>query len=140
MQKQQRVQEEAKAAINHAAAQMVKRLNHKFTPFQQGQKVWLEIKHHSNGYPSYKLAPKRHGPFKIHKVLSQLIYQLSLPKHMKIHSMFHASLLLPYHETEPHRPNYVDSPLEIVDDHEEYKLEAILAHKPWYGSTVYFIW
>jgi hypothetical protein len=139
MQKQQHVQEEAKAAMDHAAAQMAKRLNYKFTPFQQGQKVWLEMKHHSNGYLFHKLAPKQHKPFKIQKVLSRLVYQLSLSKHMKIHPMFHASLLLLYHETGPHGPNYVDTPSEIVDDHEEYELEAILAHKPWYRSTAYLI-
>jgi hypothetical protein len=130
MQKRQRVQEEAKAAMDHAAAQMAKRLNHKFTPFQQGQKVWLEMKHHSDGYPFCKLAPKRHGPFKIQKVLSRLVYQLTLSKHMKIHPVFHVSLLSPYHETEPHGPNYFDTPPEIVDDHKEYEPEAILAHKP----------
>jgi hypothetical protein len=65
MQKQQRVQKEAKAAMNHATAQMAKRLNHKFTLFQQGQKVWLEMKHHFNGYLFCKLALKQHRPFKI---------------------------------------------------------------------------
>jgi hypothetical protein len=70
MQKRQRAQEEAKAAMDHAAAQMAKRLNHKFTPFQQGQKVWLEMKHHSDGYSFCKLAPKQHRPFKVQKVLS----------------------------------------------------------------------
>jgi hypothetical protein len=118
---------------------MAKRLNHKFTPFQQGQKVWLKMKHHSDGYPFRKLAPKQHGSFKIQKVLSRLVYQLTLPKHMKIHPVFHASLLSPYHETELHGPNYFDTPPEIVDDHKEYELEAILAHKPWYGSTAYLI-
>jgi hypothetical protein len=97
------------------------------------------MKHHSNGYPFRKLAPKQHGPFKIQKVLSRLVYQLTLPKHMKIHPMFHASLLSPYHETEPHGPNYFDTPPEIVDDHEEYEPETILAHKPWYRSTAYLI-
>jgi hypothetical protein len=58
---------------------------------------------------------------------------------MKIHSVFHASLLSPYHETEPHGPNYFDTPPEIVDDYEKYKPEAILTHKPWYGSTAYLI-
>jgi hypothetical protein len=140
MQKQQCVQEEAKAAMDHAAAQMVKRLNHKFTLFQQGQKVWLKMKHHSNRYPFRKLAPKRHRPFKIQKVLSQLVYQLTLPKHMKIHPVFHASLLSPYHETELHGPNYFNTPPEIVDNHEKYQLKAILAHKPWYRSTAYLIW
>jgi hypothetical protein len=139
MQKRQRAQEEAKAAMDYVAAQIAKRLNHKFTPFQQGQKVWLEMKHHSDGYPFYKLAPKQHGPFRIQKVLSRLMYQLAPPKHMEIHPVFHASLLLSYHETEPHRPNYFDTPPKIVDDHKEYELEAILAYKPWYGSTAYLI-
>jgi hypothetical protein len=70
MQKRQHAQEEAKAVMDYAAAQMAKRLNHKFTPFQQGQKVWLEMKHHSDGYSFCKLAPKQHRPFKVQKVLS----------------------------------------------------------------------
>jgi hypothetical protein len=125
--------------MDHAAAQMAKRLNHKFTLFKQGQKVWLEMKHYSNRYPFRKLAPKRHGLFKIQKVLSQLMYQLTLPKHMKIHPVFHVLLLSPYHGTEPHGPNYFNTPPKIVDDHEEYEPEAILAHKPWYRSTAYLI-
>jgi hypothetical protein len=125
--------------MDHAAAQMAKRLNHKFTLFKQGQKVWLEMKHHFNGYLFRKLAPKRHGPFKIQKVLSRLVYQLALPKHMKIHPVFHASLLSLYYETELHGPNYFDTPPKIVDDHEEYEPEAILTHKPWYRSTAYLI-
>jgi hypothetical protein len=88
------------------------------------------MKHHSDGYPFRKLAPKQHGPFKIQKVLSRLVYQLTLPKHMKIHPVFHVSLLSLYHETEPHGPNYFDTPPEIVNNHEEYEPKAILAHKP----------
>jgi hypothetical protein len=49
---------------------------------------------------------------------------------MKIHSVFYASLLSPYYETESHESNYVDTPSEIVDDYEKYKPEAILAYKP----------
>jgi hypothetical protein len=130
MQRQQQAQEEVKAAIDHMAAQMAKRLNHKFTLFQQGQKVRLKMKHHSDRYPFQKLAPKQHGPFKIQKVLSQLMYQLALLKHRKIHSVFCASLLLSYHETEQHGLNYFDAPLEIVDSHKEYKPKAIIAYKP----------
>jgi hypothetical protein len=68
------------------------------------------------------------------------VYQLSFSKHIKIHPVFHASFLSPYLETELHGPNYFDVPPEIVDDHEEYKSEAILAYKPWYKSTAYLIW
>jgi hypothetical protein len=97
------------------------------------------MKHHSNRYPFCKLASKRHGLFKIQKVLSQLVYQLALPKHMKIHPVFYVLLLSSYHETELHGPNYFETPPEIVDNHKKYEPEAILAHKPWYGSTAYLI-
>jgi hypothetical protein len=58
---------------------------------------------------------------------------------MKIHPVFHASLLSPYHETEPYGPNYFDTSPEIVDNHKKYRPEAILAHKPWYGSMAHLI-
>jgi len=44
-----------------------------------GQKVWLEAKNLALPYGTVKLAPRRHGPFKITKVLSPVTYQLELP-------------------------------------------------------------
>ena len=43
--------------------------------------------------------------------------------------MFHSSLLSPFIETETHGPNYTNPLPDIVDGHEEYEVEAILAHK-----------
>lgn len=120
--------EEAKSALEYATAQMARRLNRKFTPFHEGQKVWLEMTHHEDGYPFRKLAPKRHGPFKIHKVLSKLVYKLALPSNTKIHPIVHASLLTSYLETAQHGKNFLEPPLDIVDGQEEYEVEAILAH------------
>jgi hypothetical protein len=57
--------------------------------------VWLEGKNLKTQYPSAKLAPKQYGPFKIDKEIGLGSYQLELPKHLKIHLVFHASLLTP---------------------------------------------
>ena len=47
--------------------------------YQAGDQVWLEGRNLRIDRPSAKLAPKRHGPFKIKKVLSPITYQLELP-------------------------------------------------------------
>ncbi|GJF00924.1 hypothetical protein PsYK624_172280 [Phanerochaete sordida] len=99
LRKRQRAQEEAGAALEYATAQMATHVCRHSQPFKEGQKVWLEITHCDDGYPFRKLDAKRHGPFKIAKVLSKLMYKLALPKTMKIHLVVHASLLSPYHET-----------------------------------------
>lgn len=95
--------------------------------------------HHEDGYPFKKLAPKRHGPFRIQKVLSRLVYKLALLSNTKIHPVVHASLLTPYHETAQHGKNFLEPPPDIVDGQEEYEVEAILAHRPWYGNTRYLV-
>ena len=72
------------------------------------------------------MAPKRHGPFKVKKALSPITYQLELPPQWKIHDVFHADLLTPYHETELHRPNFTKPPPDLIDGEEEYEIEEIL--------------
>ena len=74
--------------------------------WQIGEQVWLEGKNLSLPYGSAKLAPRWHSPFKIVKVMSPVAYELELPPQWCIHSVFHASLLTPYVETQAHGPNY----------------------------------
>ena len=76
--------------------------------------------------PTVKLAPKRHGPFKITRVLSPITYQLELPPQWKIHDVFHIDLLTPYHETETHGANFTQPPPDLIDGEEEYEVEEIL--------------
>ena len=73
-----------------------------------------------------KLAPKRHGPFKVTRVLSPINYQLELPPQWKIHDVFHVDLLTPYHETEVHGANFTQPPPDLIDGEEEYEVEEIL--------------
>ena len=94
--------------------------------YKTGDQVWLEGRNLRIDRPSVKLAPKRYGPFKIGKVLLPITYQLILPPQWKIHDVFHADLLTPYHETELHRPNFTKPPPDLIDGEEEYKVEEIL--------------
>jgi hypothetical protein len=94
--------------------------------FKEGDYVWLEGHNLHLDVPSTKLAPKRHGPFPIKRVLSPITYQLTLPGTWKIHDVFHVDLLTPYIETEFHGPNYTRPPPDLVQGTEEYEVEAIL--------------
>ena len=108
---------------------MTSRSMSRFTPWKVGDKVWLEATHLHLKYPSRKLAPKRHGPFKITHVLSPLTYQLQLLSTWKIHNIFHALLLSSYCSTEAHGPSFLNPPPDVINNEEEYEVEAILSHK-----------
>uniref|UniRef100_A0A0W0FSP0 Reverse transcriptase-rnase h-integrase n=1 Tax=Moniliophthora roreri TaxID=221103 RepID=A0A0W0FSP0_MONRR len=105
-------------------------LKRKLDVFEEGQKVWLEAKNLVTGYPSKKLAPKREGPFTILKVLGPVTYKLDLPHQWRIHPVFHAALLSPYKQTEAHGPSFAEPPPDLIDGFEEYKVEAIVGHRP----------
>ena len=47
--------------------------------FQVGDQVWLEATNLKMKHQKTKLNPKHHGPFKIIKEISQVMYQLQLP-------------------------------------------------------------
>jgi hypothetical protein len=94
--------------------------------FKEGDQVWLEGRNLHLDQPSAKLAPKRHGPFIIKRVLSPITYQLTLPHQWKIHDVFHVDLLTPYIETDFHGPNYTRPPPDLIDGEEEYEIESIL--------------
>ena len=67
--------------------------------FEVGDKVWL-LKGTNEKNRKKKLSNQMIGPFKIIKKVSNLAYELNLPKKMRCHPVFHVSLLEPYHENE----------------------------------------
>ena len=97
--------------------------------FVTGDRVWLEGKNLPISTGSSKLCPKQYGPFKISRVISLVAYQLDLPAQWRIHLVFHASLLLPYKETEQHGPNFIRPPPDIIEGEEQYEVEAICDHR-----------
>ena len=121
----------AQNAILHAQTLVTKQRdkNTKFRPFIQGQKVWLEGTNLKMTHPMAKLAPRRYSPFRITQVLSPVVYQLTLPpqwKQKRIHDVFHAGLLTPYHETKEHGPNFPSPPPDVIEGETEYEVERII--------------
>lgn len=96
--------------------------------YHKGDKVWLETTHLRTKIEKRKFRPKRIGSFEVSEVLEPLSYRLKLPLQWRIHDIFHAVLLTPYVETEAHGPNFSQPPPELINEEEEYKVEAILAH------------
>jgi hypothetical protein len=102
-------------------------VKHCDTPkYKEGDQVWLEGKNLHINQPTAKLAPRRHGPFRIIQVMSAINYRLELPTQWSIHPVFHIDLLTPYQETIMHGPNFTRPTPELIDGEEEYSVEKIL--------------
>ena len=128
MKQLQKNREEALAAHELACTRMIERKRSNFTPFQTGEKVWLDSQNLKMLYHK-KMAPKREGPFEITDVLGPLTYRLHLPETWKIHNVFHASLLRRYRENEIYGTNYERPPAELDHEGQEvYNMETILRH------------
>jgi hypothetical protein len=123
--------EQIKEARIQAREAMIKAqrswVKHRDTPkYKEGDLVWLEGKNLHINQPTAKLAPRRHGPFKIIQVMSTVNYRLELPTQWSIHPVFHIDLLTPYKETIMHGPNFTRPAPELIDGEEEYSVEKIL--------------
>ena len=108
---------------------MLKHASRNFTPFKEGQKVWLEATSLRIPGASTKFLPKRTGPFVIKEKLSDLVYKLKLPNQWKIHNTFHASLLTPFKENDIHSPNFTRPPPELLEGEEEWEVDEIISHR-----------
>jgi len=108
--------------------------------FWQNDQVLLEATNLQTTHPKAKLALRWYGPFKV-LWASLTNCKLELPPHMKIHPVFHNSLLKPYCETKEHGPNYKKPAPEIVNDEGHYEIETILMAQPTQNkrSTQYLI-
>jgi hypothetical protein len=123
--------EQLKQAQETAQQLMIKAqqswVKHRDTPkYKEGDQVWLEGKNLRINQLTAKLAPRRHGPFKVVQVMSPVNYRLELPTQWSIHPVFHIDLLTPYKETIMHGPNYQRPLPNLVDGEEEYSVEKIL--------------
>jgi hypothetical protein len=66
--------------------------------------------------------PRYLGPFKVVKCVGNVAYKLELPAHLRVHPVFHASLLEKYHSDGRYQP----PPLPVeIDGMPEYEVSAI---------------
>jgi RNase H-like domain found in reverse transcriptase/Reverse transcriptase (RNA-dependent DNA polymerase)/Integrase zinc binding domain/Chromo (CHRromatin Organisation MOdifier) domain/Integrase core domain/Retroviral aspartyl protease len=110
-------------------------------PFKVGDLVWLSRKNITTTRPTQKLDYRQLGPYKILKIVgeSQLAFKLELSSHMKIHPVFHTSLLRPYRaNTIPGRRQPPPPHVEI-DGQIEYVVKEILDSRIRYRKLEYYI-
>lgn len=77
--------------------------------FKEGDKVFIRVrpKRSSLSLGKYKkLSPRYCGPYEILKCIGSQAYKIKLPEHLKVHDVFHVSLLKPY----------ISNPNHVLDD------------------------
>src|SRR5690349_13941565 len=82
--------------------------------------------------PTKKLQHRFLGPYKIIQKISAVAYKLELPDSLRIHPVFHVSLLRPYHDPTsfPDRTLPPPPPPPVtIDEATEYVVEKILDHR-----------
>ena len=108
-----------------------------------GEDVLLNNKNIASERPTRKLAHRWIGPFKIEAKFSENAYRLALPESMKIHPVFHVSLLKKYHENDPvafsDRPPPEPPPPVDVKGQPEFEVEAILDKRQRRRKTEYLV-
>ncbi len=121
----------AKDALRAAQSRQAKYANQsrRDMRYQIGDEVFLSTKHLALKVPrdgTPKLMPKWTGPFAVSEVVNEVAYRLQLPANLKIHDVFHVSLLKPFLSD----GRYQAPPPPIsVDGELEYELECILNHR-----------
>ena len=107
-------------------------------PLSVGDLVFLDRRHLKTLCPSNKLDAKKLGPFKITRQINPVAFELKLPTSMKIHPVFHVSLLEP-RLTSPLQIRQQPPPPILVDDEPEYEVESILDSHSLRGGVQYLV-
>lgn len=131
-----------KINIQSANDRHAKHFNTKSLPqpdLRIGEEVWLDARNLHTSRPARKLDYKRVGPFRVLEKVGTRSYRLDLPKTMRIHPVFHVSLL------ERKRPDLIPGrvpsnpgPL-VVAGEDEFEVESVLDSKLERGKLFYFV-
>ena len=138
------MQEEAKAALEHAADKMARYYNRWRSPapaYEVGDKVWLNVQNYTTTRPTKKLDHKWLGPFMIEKVVSPVAVKLCLSPHERgIHPVISISNVRPYlPDPIPERPLDLRPNPILIDGSKEYEVESIVDSKYRYRRLHYLV-
>lgn len=98
--------------------------------FKVGDEVLLSTKNIKlRVQKATKLLPKYIGPFKILRSVGPVAFELDLPAELRVHRVFHASLLKPYVRTGTTREQPKPLPVEWIEGDPVYEVEKILLHR-----------
>lgn len=134
--------EDLRANLTHAQACYTEQANRSRLDVPQlrvGRKVFLDMRNIKSGRPCKKLDNKKSGPYKIIQEINPVTFKLNLPSTMKIHPVFHASLLEPQTEDIIEDFKQPKPPPEIVQGEEEWVVEKICDFKKSRGKRYYLV-
>ena len=104
-----------------------------------GDEVFLSTKNIETKRPSKKLDWKRIGPFVVKRMVSPYAYELDLPVSMKIHPVFHVSLLsLAPSNPVPGQQQAPPPPIEIEGE-QEWEVDQVMDSRRRYGRLEYLV-
>lgn len=132
VQRMKDAEEDIRDQLQVAQAEQEKQANRGRRPapdYHPGDLVFLSSKNLKVQRPTRKLGPRYEGPFPIDGKVGSHAYRLRLPKAMKIHPVFHVSLLKPaWDDHLPPLPGQqIDPPQPvIIDEEEEWLVDEIL--------------
>jgi hypothetical protein len=123
--------EQLRAEMTHAQmshAEQANKTRHPDPVLRPGDRVWLRRKHIRTTRPSNKLDHKLLGPYAILEKIGSRAYKLDLPPSVKLHPVFHISLLEPARPNSEAIPGHIQPPPPaiIIDDEPEWEVEEIL--------------
>ena len=85
--------------------------------FDIGNRVWLLQQHIKTIRPCAKLDYQRLGPFSINDKMNDVTFCLDLPSQLRIHPLFHSTLLEPYQTSSiPNCTTPPQPPIELEPD------------------------
>ena len=118
----------AQAKQSLLSAQQRQKANHdrkaRAKQFTVGDEVLLSTKNIAFKNPgTAKLLPKYVGPFKVLERIGSVAYRLLLPETMKVHDVFHVSLLEQYRSDGRCQP---PPPTLFLDGDEQYDIDSVL--------------
>jgi hypothetical protein len=99
--------------------------------FKLGDKVYLSTANlRLPSDQTRKLAARFVGPFEVEKVINPVAYRLKLPTTMKVHPVFHVSLLKPFRADQDFPDHKApERPPPVVPEEDEYEVEQVLGKR-----------
>jgi transposase InsO family protein len=111
--------------------------------WQPGERVFLNRRNLKTQRPCEKFDDRFLGPFTITRCISKHNYELDLPPTMRVHPIFHTSLLKPEHQRpaecgpQPQPPPV--PPPQVISREERWEVESILSSRIRGKRTEYLI-